>query len=145
MAKLIEKPAMVMAAGGLMKYIASAILFVFIASLAATAQEAPPKEDLKQTVDYLLNYVAGSECVFIRNGQEHDAKKASSHMKRKYNHFRDEIKTPEDFIRLAGTMSTRSGKPYMVRFKSGKEMPCAEWLLEVLTEHRKVSRADSTR
>ena len=128
-----------------MKHITLAILFVFIAALAATAQEAGPKEDLQQTVDYLLNYVAGSECVFIRNGKEYDAKKASSHMKRKYNHFRDEIKTPEDFIRLAATMSTMSGKPYMVKLKNGKEMASADWLLEVLTEHRKVSRADSTR
>lgn len=100
------------------------------------AQEAQQKEDLDQTIKYLLDYVAQSKCIFIRNGRKHTAKKASRHMKRKYKHFEDEINTPEDFIRLAGSKSTLSGKPYKVRLKNGKEMLCSEWLDKALKEYR---------
>ncbi len=83
--------------------------------------EGPAKtEDVEATINYLLSYVGKSGCTFIRNGREYTAKEAVGHMQRKYNHFKSEIKTPEDFIRLAATKSLVSGKPYLVKIKTGK-------------------------
>jgi FPC/CPF motif-containing protein YcgG len=76
---------------------------------------------------------------FVRNGQEATAKEAAAHMRQKWDYFRQKIKTPEDFIKLAATKSELSGKLYLVRFKDGKESPAGEWLAKVLAEYRKKS------
>ncbi len=91
---------------------------------------------LGETVDHLLGFVEDADCVFIRNGKENGSKAAAKHIRRKYKHFRKEIWTPEDFIRLSATKSERSGKPYMVRVAGSDEMPCAEWLRKELTVYR---------
>jgi hypothetical protein len=54
----------------------------------------------------------------------------------KYEHFKAQIKTPEDFIRLAATKSLLTGQPYLVRTRDGKEMPLNTWLTDALREHR---------
>jgi hypothetical protein len=93
-------------------------------------------ESLNQTIDYLLQYVANSKAVFIRNGTEHTPAQALDHIKAKYAHFKNEIKTPEDFIRLSASKSLLSGKPYLVRTPDGKEMRLDAWLTKALEEHR---------
>ena len=56
--------------------------------------------------------------------------------KKKYDYFKDEIKTPEDFIRLSATRSLISGRPYMVKTKTGQQMKSETWLLEALDAYR---------
>ena len=105
--------------------------------------EGPAKsEDLSQTISYLLSYVEKSECIFIRNSREYTGKQAAEHMQRKYGHFKSEIKTPEDFIRLTATKSLISGKPYMVKVKTGKVIASETWLLKALETYRQ-SRVDN--
>jgi hypothetical protein len=90
-----------------------------------------------ETIKYLLDYVAGSYCTFIRNGEPHTGKEAADHFKAKYEHFKNEIKTPEDFIQIAATKSMITGDPYLVKTADGKEISCAEWLGKVLADYRK--------
>jgi Family of unknown function (DUF5329) len=96
-------------------------------------------EDTNKTVTYLIDYVAGSDLTFVRNGQDSTPKQAAEHMRQKWTYFRNQIKTPEDFILLAATKSELSGKLYLVRLKDGKESPAGEWLTKVLAEYRKKS------
>ena len=98
-------------------------------------------EDLNRTVTYLLDFVTKSDCTFIRNGKSYPPKEASEHMKGKYEHFKKEIKTAEDFIRLAASKSLVSGQPYLVKTNDGKEIECATWLGKILDDYRK-SRKD---
>jgi hypothetical protein len=93
-------------------------------------------ESLEQTIDYLLDYVAKSNAAFIRNGETHTPAEAVAHIKAKYEHFKSEIKTPEDFIRLSASKSLLTGKPYLVRTADGKEMHLDAWLTEALKHHR---------
>jgi hypothetical protein len=93
-------------------------------------------ESLQQTIDYLLDYVAKSDATFIRNGQSHTPAEAAAHIKAKYEHFKSEIKTPEDFIRLSASKSLLTGEPYLVRTRDGKEMHLDAWLTEALKQHR---------
>jgi len=95
-------------------------------------------ETLQQTIDYLIDYVAKSDATFIRNGQSHTPVEAADHIKAKYEHFKNEIKTPEDFIRLSASKSLLTGKPYLVRTPDGKEMHLDAWLGEALKQHRAV-------
>ena len=85
---------------------------------------------LEGEIEYLLARVNNSSYVFVRNGDDHDSADAARHMRRKYEHFDDKgrIQSIDDFIELAATKSMITGKPYMVRFPDGSEMPTAEWL-----------------
>ena len=72
-----------------------------------------------------LNNLQGAE--FIRNGKKHSVKEAVEHMTRKWKWKKSEIKTVEDFIRVAATKSSSSGKYYTIRFKDGKEIKSVDW------------------
>jgi len=104
---------------------------------AATPAPAPPRaEDVTAVVEYLLARIAGSGLTFIRNGSEHTAAEAAAHIRDKYEHFKREIKTPEDFIDKAATKSMLSGKPYLVKLPDGTTRPAADWLRDLLAEYR---------
>ncbi|NIO07397.1 MAG: hypothetical protein GTO40_05120 [Deltaproteobacteria bacterium] len=93
-------------------------------------------EELIRVIRYLLDYVKHSQVVFIRNNKEHTAGEAEDHMRKKYEHFKDQIKTPEDFIKFAGTKSLLSGRPYRVKLNDGTTMPSQKWLESVLADYR---------
>jgi hypothetical protein len=93
-------------------------------------------ESLEQTITYLLHHIETSNVTFIRNGTEHTPSEAGAHIKAKYEHFKGQIKTPEDFIRLSASKSLLTGKPYLVRTPAGKETLLADWLTEALKAHR---------
>ena len=94
------------------------------------------EEDLESTINYLLAYVKNADVVYIRNNREHTPEEAAAHMRRKYEHFKDQIKTPEDFILLAGTKSLMTGEAYQVRMKDGKTILTQKWLEEALKKYR---------
>ncbi len=115
-------------------FVASALLLSVGMTFGQTKTAA---EDLSRTVTYLLDFVAKSDCTFIRNGKSYTPKEASEHMKGKYEHFKKEIKTPEDFVRLAASKSLVSGQAYRVKTIDGKEFECATWLGKILDDYRK--------
>lgn len=113
------------------------LLRLVVLSLAiACINSATAGESLDQTINYLLNYIATAHVSFIRNGAAHTPAEGVEHVKAKYEHFKKDIKTPEDFIRLAATKSLLSGQPYLVKLESGKERRLDEWLTDALKAHR---------
>lgn len=98
--------------------------------------QTAPAETLDHTIDYLLTSVSTSDATFIRNGTSYTPAEAAAHIKAKYQHFKSDIKTPEDFIRLCASKSLVSGKSYLVRTPDGKEMTLSEWLTHALETHR---------
>ncbi len=110
---------------------------LFIGCFALRAEAAPTTDE---TVAYLIKHVADSRLIFIRNGSEHDAAEAAKLMQRKYDYVKKEVKTPEDFIRLAGSQSHLSGKPYLVEMPDGKTIPSADWLGAALREYRAAAK-----
>lgn len=93
-------------------------------------------EPLVSTINHLLKYVEDSKCVFIRNDTDYNSKEAAQHLKTKYDLFMYKVKTPEDFIEVAGTKSIVSGKPYWMRC-DGHLITSAEWLTKELSDYRK--------
>jgi Family of unknown function (DUF5329) len=112
------------------------LAFVAAAGSFMNATAVASEEKLEDTISYLLNYVATSKATFIRNGTSHTPAEAAAHIKAKYEHFKADIRTPEDFIRLSASKSLMSGKPYLVRTPEGKEIRLDEWLTEALKAHR---------
>lgn len=103
---------------------------------SAPAAETERGEDLQAVIEHLLRYVRTSEVVFIRNGKEHAPADAADHIRKKYEHYKEKIKAPEDFIRLSATKSMMSGKPYSIRLPDGTVMTTKEWLEAELARYR---------
>jgi hypothetical protein len=91
----------------------------------------------RHEVQHLLAFVAQSDCTLIRNGSRHDAAEAVEHIRKKYDYFRDEIHSTEDFIAYSATKSTLSGLPYLVECPGGKTINSSKWLLEELMRYRR--------
>ena len=124
--------------------VATAMLFVGGCGKKAdgnSTKAKPAVEDLEKSIEHLFDFIARSKCKFIRNGKEYDLDDALKHIRKKYNHFKDEIKTPEDFIRLSATKSMMSGKPYKIENQDGTVVLCADWLTEELKRYRTEKKA----
>ena len=91
---------------------------------------------VEEEIQHLLSYVRNSHVVFLRNGQEHNSAEAADHMAKKAKHFKDQIRTAEDFIRLAATKSLVSGELYSIRTPDGKTEKTGEWLTHELERFR---------
>jgi len=94
----------------------------------------------QRAINHLLNFVETSRCTFVRNGVEYDSGNAAAHIKQKYNYFKSQIHSADDFIALAATKSELSGRSYFVRCAQGEAIPSADWLREELEVYRKVSK-----
>ena len=117
-----------------MKIFSHSLLAIIL--LSVSTGKIVAGDSLEPTINYLLDYVGKSDATFVRNGQTHTPEEAANHIKAKYEHFKSEIKTPEDFIRLAASKSLLTGKPYLVRAPNGKETRLDVWLTDALKEYR---------
>lgn len=115
-------------------------LLLFLLLLTFTASPVPAADSVATEIERLLAAVEGSGCTFIRNGTEHSSVAAAAHMRKKYDHFREEIRTPEDFIRLCGSKSETTGRPYLIRCVDSATQPAAEWLTQQLSRLRQANR-----
>jgi hypothetical protein len=96
---------------------------------------APPAN---AEVEQLLARLAASGCQFQRNGSWHNAAQARAHLAKKYQYLMDKRpqSTPEDFIALAASKSSSSGKPYLVKCADQREVPSADWMAAQLKQVR---------
>jgi hypothetical protein len=115
----------------------SILLRVSILLVICNVSPLGAAESLEQTIDFLLHRIETADATFIRNGQTHTPQEAVAHVRAKYEHFKAQIKTPEDFIRLAATKSLLTGQFYLIRPRQGSEMPLSAWLRNELRQHQK--------
>ena len=101
------------------------ILAAIVLLLSLTAARADPVLD---EIAYLIDFVRHSSCTFIRNGTEYNGQEAADHVQAKYDYYKADIKTVEDFIERAASKSLLSGKPYEVRCADGKTISAADWI-----------------
>lgn len=97
---------------------------------------ADVSEKQAQEVEYLLIFITKSTCVIDRNGSEHTGAEAAIHIQKKYDYFRDDIKTTEDFIRYSAAKSTLTGSEYSVKCPDKKPETTQQWLLKALQRFR---------
>ena len=92
--------------------------------------------DTQAEITHLLNYVKTTQCKYIRNGSEHSGVDAAAHIKKKYDYFKDDIKSAEDFIRLSATKSTMTGSKYYIDCPGSQKVESGKWLLTELKKYR---------
>jgi hypothetical protein len=88
-------------------------------------------------IEHLIGFVASTTCTYERNGEPHTGKEAAQHIQKKYDYYVDEIKTTEDFIKLAATKSKMSGKAYLVKCLDQQPIESAKWLMNELADFRR--------
>jgi hypothetical protein len=113
--------------------------------LASRVAAATPTTEQAE-VEYLLGAIAKSGCEFNRNGEWYDSQKASAHLRAKYNALvaLGRIVTATDFIDEAATKSSLSGRAYVIRCASAKEVPTNQWLHEALARYRRCASSGHT-
>jgi hypothetical protein len=114
---------------------AGMVVCVWMLALASTssaiAQSAPISE--KQKIEALIAGIGRlQDAKIVRNGWSYDPSTAVRFLHGKWTANESEIKTARDFIDKVASFSGTSGKPYLIRFKDGRELPSREFLLAEL-------------
>ena len=117
-----------------MKLKTTLLTILFMLSLFSISS-ASAKTSVTSDIEYLLTFIEKSECIFIRNGSEHDSKDARKHIEQKYNYLKADITSAEEFIEQAASKSSFSGKVYHVKCGE-QQLTTRQWLLTALKDYR---------
>ena len=107
------------------------LLVILTAPSFVQAQDLPAPE--KQKIEALIRQVGDlKNAKFVRNGSTYEPSTAVRFLRGKWAANKAEVKTARDFIDKVATQSGTSGKPYLMRFSDGNEIPSREFLLAEL-------------
>ena len=112
----------------LKKFVLLSFLLLFNSAVAGS--------NYKKEIAHLLTYVKTTQCQYVRNGDMHNGQSAAKHIKSKYDYFKSDITSAEDFIRLSATKSTMSGNLYYIKCVGSPKIKSSKWLLEELNRYR---------
>ena len=98
------------------------------------AQYLPAAE--KQKIEALIKHIGEiKDAKFIRNGTIYEPATAVRFLRSKWHANASDVKSARDFIDKVASVSGTSGKPYLIRFKDGREIHSREFFL---TELKKI-------
>ena len=111
-------------------HLLAACCIVVVSSSSFAADKPAPANTEKVKIEALLKSLENlKDASFIRNDIAIPPKEASDLMRRKWQSMSEQIKTANDFIDKIMTISSSGAKkPYLIRFKDGKETKCADYL-----------------
>ena len=110
---------------------AIALLITLVAGSFVHGQNLAPPE--KQKIEALIQHVGNlKDAKFVRNGSVYEPAIAARFLRGKWDANKAEVKTVGDFIDKVATKSGSSGKPYLIRFNDGNEIPSRDFLLAEL-------------
>lgn len=106
---------------------AVALGLALLASVAAAQSLAPAA---RAEIDTLLTRLQSSGCQFNRNGTWYGASDARTHLLKKLEYLerRNLVRSTEQFIELAASTSSASGKAYLVRCPGASALESRAWL-----------------
>ena len=108
--------------------IATVLPLLLLGAYFARAASAPANEN--QKIEVLIQNVSElKDATFVRNGSTYNSKSAATFLRRKWQANQSAVKTARDFIDKVATFSGTSGRPYLIRFKDGKEIHSRDFLL----------------
>jgi cation diffusion facilitator CzcD-associated flavoprotein CzcO len=117
---------------GFLRLIFSWVLFLGMALPTVVAGQTAPAAE-RQKIESLIKQVGElKEAKFIRNGSTHDVSTAVRFLRGKWEANDADVKTARDFIDKVASASGTSGKPYLIRFKDGRETKSRDFLLAEL-------------
>ena len=106
-------------------------LLLLVAPICLRGADKPLTENDK--IEALIRHLETlKDATFIRNGSDYDATVAARFLRGKWEAHAKEIKTAMDFIDKVASVSSTTGKPYVIRFKGAREVKCGDYLKEQL-------------
>ncbi|EJL76984.1 hypothetical protein PMI12_01954 [Variovorax sp. CF313] len=125
------------------RFLRSAWLALLLGASALLAHATPSATEEK-LIDTLIQRVSKmSAMVFMRNGSEYNAADAAKHMQAKYDHFKKELVTAEDFIERCASRSEMTGQAYKVKLTDGMVRDANEFLNSELRALRQAAKKTS--
>jgi hypothetical protein len=110
------------------KHLRAALLTLLLGASALLAHATPSATE-DQLIDTLIQRVGRmSSMIFLRNGSEYHAADAAKHMQAKYDYFKKELVTAEDFIQRCASRSEMTGQAYKVKLEGGAVRDASEFL-----------------
>lgn len=126
-----------------LKHLRGALL-AFLLGASALLAHATPSATEGQLIDTLIQHVGKmSSMVFLRNGSEYRAADAAKHMQAKYDYFKKELVTAEDFIQRCASRSEMTGMAYKVKLDDGAVRDASEFLNAELRALRQGTKKSS--
>ena len=110
-------------------------VFLPLATLGLLLLSRGAAADTEAEIQHLLEFVAASQCTFVRNGTEHDSEDAADHLRLKYRRGARYVNSAEQFIDRLASESSWTGRDYTVTC-DGVTEPSAEWLHRALADYR---------
>jgi len=104
--------------------------------LSGLMQSAAGAAEIPVEINYLLTTMGSTDCTFIRNGKEYDAKDAEAHLRMKHKRGQRYASTSEDFIENLASQSSMSKKPYYIACEGKEKVESGAWLMQLLVEYR---------
>ena len=106
-------------------------IFAVILPSFVRAQSGPATE--RQKIEALIEQLGNlKDAKFVRNGSTYEAATAIRFLRRKWEANDAKVKTARDFIDKIASVSSSSEKPYLIRFKDGREINSREYLNSAL-------------
>jgi hypothetical protein len=122
------------------RFLRSAWLALLLGASALLAHATPSATEEK-LIDTLIQRVSKmSAMVFMRNGNEYNAADAAKHMQAKYDYFKKELVTAEDFIERCASRSEMTGQAYKVKLTDGVVRDANEFLNSELRALRQAAK-----
>jgi len=112
---------------------------ILLSSLLGLSCVAIAGSEAEKEINYLLEFVATSDCAFIRNSERHNGADAADHLRGKYKLDKRHVHTAEDFISRVATKSSATGMPYTVKCGEDEAEATSRWLHHVLAKYRNQS------
>ncbi len=112
-------------------YFACMTTFAPILPRFVFAQSAPAPE--KQKIEALIKRVGElKDASFVRNGSTYGLTTAMRFLREKWQANDAKVRTARDFIDTVASVSSTSGKPYVIRFQNGREINSRDFLMAEL-------------
>jgi len=107
------------------------LLLGLLLPVSATGQTELAPE--RKKIDVLIQQVGElKDAKFVRNGSTYEVSTAVRFLRGKWEANDSAVKTARDFIDKVASASGTSGKPYLIRFKDGREIKSRDFLLAEL-------------
>lgn len=88
------------------------------------------RPDETSEIEQLLQTIATSGVVFIRNGNQASGSEAATHLRNKWRNATPRITTVQGFIERIASRSSLTGKPYQVKLADDSVVDAGSWLRE---------------
>ncbi|MEQ5113572.1 DUF5329 family protein [Providencia vermicola] len=112
----------------------SSALVLFLGIFVTTQALALSPEEKTRTESLLTELGKQQNLTFTRNGTEHNAADAESHLRLKLRKTEKRLNTTEQFIDNVASKSSITGEAYQVKDAQGNVFPANQYLYDLLKE-----------